>query len=99
MLFTAFRGVGLGDAYVTSLASDEAPVQVLTSALAAQYAAPGYLLFGQGESLMAQPFDVANLAVTGDPTRVAAEVTLSSQILQGNLFSTLSAGGPGLLGE
>ncbi len=99
VLFTVLAGVGLGDAYVTSVASDEAPVQVLTSALEAQYAAPGYLLFGRGDILMAQPFDVATLAVTGDPTVIASDATVSSGSLQGNLVATSQRGDMAYVGD
>jgi hypothetical protein len=33
----------------------------------AQYAPPGYLLFGREGTLMAQPFDTGKLALNGEP--------------------------------
>ncbi|TAK10845.1 MAG: serine/threonine-protein kinase [Acidobacteria bacterium] len=37
---------------------------------AAAYAEPGYLLFARQNTLMAQPFDVGALAVSGEPTSI-----------------------------
>ena len=56
--------------YVGSLESGVTPSLLLRTDRMARYAAPGYLLFGRGQSLMAQPLDVERLALTGDPVRV-----------------------------
>ena len=90
LLFSARTAPGGGDTYVTSLVSDEAPVLVLTSGTQAQYAAPGYLVFHQNDSVTAQPFDVSRLAVTGDPSRVAAGVTFTA--FEGAVVSTSQRG-------
>ena len=60
--------------YVGSLASGATPSLLRRTNRMARYSAPGYLLFERSESLMAQPFDVERLALTGDPVRVADEV-------------------------
>ncbi len=44
----------------------------------AEYAPPGYLLFVRERTLMAQPFDAAQLQTSGDPVPIAEEVDLSS---------------------
>ncbi len=55
--------------YVGSLDSKDTK-QVLQSEFKAAYAS-GYLLFVRGETVMAQPFDLERLEVTGQPSRVA----------------------------
>jgi Tol biopolymer transport system component/predicted Ser/Thr protein kinase len=42
-------------------------VAIMKSDSAVTYAAPGYLLYLRGDSLVAQPFDAARVAVTGPP--------------------------------
>ncbi len=37
----------------------------------AEYAAPGYLVYAQGPTLFAQPFDAGKLRVHGEPVRIA----------------------------
>ena len=64
--------------YVGSLEAGVTPSLLLRTDRQARYAAPGYLLFGRGESLMAQPFDVQRLALTGDPVRVVDGVRSDS---------------------
>ena len=41
-----------------------------------EYAEPGYVLYLQAGSLVAQPFDAKKLATAGDPFPVVQEVTL-----------------------
>ena len=57
-----------------------------------RYAAPGYLLFSRGGALMAQPFDLEQLAVTGDPALVADEM-FSDPVARWLGFSTSDQGG------
>ncbi|MGH9891764.1 MAG: hypothetical protein ACREA0_07245, partial [bacterium] len=40
----------------------------------AEYAPPGYLLYAQGTTLLAQPFDAADLRLHGEPVRIASGV-------------------------
>ena len=72
-LFVAGRP-GPSDVFVTSLASAATPSLLLPASSRARYTPLGYLLFGRGSSVMAQPFDVEHLSVRGAPVRVAAEV-------------------------
>ena len=52
----------------------------------ALYVAPGYLLFARDSTLMAQPFDAAQLKVTGDPFPAVEGVTYVSA----NSYSSVS---------
>ena len=45
----------------------------------AQYVAPGYLLFLDGDTLFAQPFDSDRLVLSGQPTPIEARVGRSSR--------------------
>jgi eukaryotic-like serine/threonine-protein kinase len=55
------------------------------------YAAPGYLLFVEEGTLLAQPFDLASLRVSGDPTKLADGVS-SLRTIGGGGFSVSAAG-------
>jgi Tol biopolymer transport system component len=59
---------------------------------AAQYVAPGYLLFLRGPTLMAQPFDLDRLATTGEPVAVANDVGMTT-----TGYATFSASQTGVL--
>ena len=63
--------------YVTSLGSSERHLLMETDAGNVAYAA-GRLLFMNQNSLMAQPFDVKRLAITGPPVRIAEKVHRST---------------------
>ena len=45
----------------------------------ARYAAPGYLLFLKDGALMAQPFDVEKLELSGEPSLITEEVGFNPQ--------------------
>ena len=60
--------------YVGSLAPGTTPSFLLRTNRMARYSSPGYLLFGRDDTLMAQPFDVEQLALTGNPVLVAEGV-------------------------
>jgi serine/threonine-protein kinase len=63
--------------YVTSLDSSERKLIATVDSGNVVYA-QGHLLFMQGNTLMAQPFDTRSLAVTGPPRPVADGVLLST---------------------
>jgi serine/threonine protein kinase len=65
--------------YVGSLDSRTAPVRVLSTTRMARYA-DGYLLFGRGDALMAQPFDLKELTLRGEAVRVAESLSSSAVI-------------------
>jgi serine/threonine protein kinase len=58
--------------YLASL--DELEPRRLMPVDAAAVVAPGYLLFGRGETLVAQPFDAKKLELAGEPFQVADQV-------------------------
>jgi eukaryotic-like serine/threonine-protein kinase len=59
---------------------DAAPGPVILSAAGrATYAAPGYLLFNQNGSILAQPFDAGSLKLSGTPTVVRGLKDASGQ--------------------
>jgi Tol biopolymer transport system component len=62
-----------GGVYVGSIDGGPA-AYVLDSNFAAQYAAPGAILFVRGTALMAQGFDTTRHVTEGEPTLVAANV-------------------------
>ena len=96
-LFFARGATGQEGIYVGSLESGVTPSLLLRTDRMARYAAPGYLLFGRGESLMAQPFDVDRLAVTGDPVRVVDGVR-SDPLVRWLGFSVSHQGGLAYVG-
>jgi Tol biopolymer transport system component len=59
--------------YVADVNSATAPKKIRDTEAAAVYAS-GYLLFAQGNTLLAQAFDVRTLAVTGQPMLIAPGV-------------------------
>jgi eukaryotic-like serine/threonine-protein kinase len=56
--------------FVGSLDSKET-TRVMSTDLMAEYAPPGYLLFMQEHTLIAQPFDVGHMKMTGEPSHLA----------------------------
>jgi len=59
--------------YVGSLGSSETK-RILNLESEVRYAAPGYVLFVQGGTIMARPFDADRLALGGDPSPIADRV-------------------------
>jgi tRNA A-37 threonylcarbamoyl transferase component Bud32 len=79
--------------YVTSLDSSERKLIATLDSGNVVYA-QGHLLFMQNNTLMAQPFDTKNLAVTGPPRPVASGVLLSTGSLPVfGVFSASQTGG------
>jgi serine/threonine protein kinase/Tol biopolymer transport system component len=62
--------------YAASLDSD-AVKMVLKTDIQAKYAPPGYLLYLQGETLMAKAFDAQRLEVRGEPSVIADGIWLA----------------------
>ena len=69
-LFVAFAMDGSRSVYVGSLDSDELK-QIMPSESMVAYASPGVLLFVREGTLVAQPFDVDRLELTGDQIPLA----------------------------
>jgi eukaryotic-like serine/threonine-protein kinase len=83
----ATSNAAAGGIFVVEIVSGEVKAVLPSESSAARYAEPGYLLFTQGDSLMAQKFDVRTLQVSGTAHRIAESV------YNGPLsFSTDSAG-------
>ena len=62
-----------GVAYLASLGSSDR-VRLFSSDSQVVYAAPGYLLYMLGNTLLARPFDTVSLRVTGEPIPIADQV-------------------------
>ena len=60
-------------AYLASLGSSDR-VRLFNSDSQVVYAAPGYLLYMLGNTLLARPFDAGSLRVTGEPIPIADQV-------------------------
>jgi len=77
VLFTAFRApVSRATVEVLDLESGARKVLVQGGVMA-RYAASGHLLFARDESILAVPFDLERLAVTGAPVVVVDEVAMN----------------------
>ena len=88
------RGASLARSaiYAGSLGSKER-VRVLGDASNVAYVPPGYLLFHRNGTLMAQPFDAARLATTGDAIPIAERVQFNAQ----NRAASFAASATGVL--
>jgi Tol biopolymer transport system component len=69
--------------YVASLDSKDR-TRVLAADSNAAYADPGYLVFQRDSAVYAQPFTAKTLALTGEPVRIADQVTSDSSTGQGH---------------
>lgn len=85
-LVTSNAGSGI---FVVSLDSGAVQPVLPNESSPARYVEPGYLLYLHGDRLMAQPFDVKRLHVTGAPQNVAESVFTG--------FASFSATANGLL--
>jgi Tol biopolymer transport system component len=74
---------------VGSLESPDSKTRVLPIGSNAGYADPGYLVFHRDEAVYAQAFDLQSLKVSGEPTRVANEITFDSGSGLGNFSVSL----------
>lgn len=75
--------------YIGSLDSAETRL-LLPIRSNAQYVSPGLLLYGRQDTLLAQPFDVKKLRLTGEPFKVAEQVDRAYDFLY--LFSASENG-------
>jgi hypothetical protein len=89
-----FFRTGLGQGAVSVVAVDGGePMAVVSSARAAQYAPPGYLLRVSQGVLIAQRFDAARASPSGDPVAVAQNVVEAV----GTFLSAFSVSAAGVL--
>ena len=71
VLFTVGRGQDLGEADIGVLSPDGGPHRVLVRGVSARYAESGHLLYVTADgTLMAGPFDLKRLELTGEATRI-----------------------------
>jgi serine/threonine protein kinase len=91
-VFFYWQAPGASEAglYVVNLESAQ-PVRLADAETSAVYSEPGVILFGRQNSLFAQPFDLATLQLSGNPTAVAT--TLESGVFAGVLAFSVSRGG------
>ena len=64
--------------------------RVLPVASNAAYVDPGFLVFQRGSSVYAQPFDTKALQVSGEPARIADEVTIDPALGHGFFDASLN---------
>ena len=76
-LYFARKVSGATEVRLASLDSKESR-PLFASDTHAVYAPPGYLIFGRGTSLLAQPFDAATLRLRGEPSVLADEVQIGN---------------------
>ena len=77
VLYLVRSGNGARAAYVSSI-DGRTKTKIVETDVRAAYAAPGHLLYLSEGQLMARRFDVARLALAGDPAQVGAAVATSS---------------------
>jgi Tol biopolymer transport system component/tRNA A-37 threonylcarbamoyl transferase component Bud32 len=106
-LYTAWSGQAGNRAIFAGTLDSKTTARVLPAGSNAGYADPGYLVFHREASVYAQPFDAARLSVSGDPVRIADEISYEgnnglghfsvsrSGVLTYNFGSSLPTGGSG----
>ena len=77
--------------YVGSL-DGMAPVRVMAASSGSMFAAPGWLLFRQDRTLLAQPFDPDQLRVVGEQTAVIENLVFDSFVKGGRGFTASQTG-------
>ena len=78
-LFTVRSGLADRRGVYVGTLEAETRVRLLRVESDAQHVAPGYLLFLDGDTLFAQPFDSDRLVLSGQPTPIEARVGRSSR--------------------
>jgi serine/threonine-protein kinase len=80
VLFTIWTGAPTWDEARLAVADLETGQHtvVLRGGASGRYAASGHLVFWRGNALMAVPFDIGTLEVTGEPVRVITDVRLNN---------------------
>jgi Tol biopolymer transport system component len=77
-LYTAWSGQAESRAIVVGALDSKDKTRILSAGSNAGYADPGYVVFHRDSAVYAQAFDAGTLAVSGEPVRVADEVTFDS---------------------
>jgi Tol biopolymer transport system component len=104
-LYTAWAGDPTASAVYAGELGSAARTRVLAAESNALYSATGHLLFHRGKAVFAQAFDVNSLTLSGEPIRVADEVTFENTTGRGHFsvsasgalayFENVGAGGTG----
>jgi Tol biopolymer transport system component len=74
-LYTAWNGEAAKRAVMVGTLGSKEKIRVLAVESNAAYANPGFLLFHRGNAVYAQPFDWKKPALSGEPARVADEIS------------------------
>jgi len=77
-LYTAWSGQAANRAIVAGTLDSKEKTRVMSAASNAAYSDPGFLIFHRESAVYAQAFDARKLSVSGEPVRVADEVTFDS---------------------
>src|SRR4030095_545123 len=105
-LYTAWSGQAANRSIMAgTIDSPDEKTKVLPAGSNAGYADPGYLVFHREEAVYAQSFDAGKLTVSGEPVRVANEITYDNGPGRGDFsvsrrgalayfYSSNNAGGP-----
>jgi len=83
-LYLAWSGQAGNRAIFAGTLDTKEKTRVIAAESKAIYTAPGYLLFRRENTVYAQPFTAKTLALTGEPVRVADEVTTNGSNGDGN---------------
>jgi eukaryotic-like serine/threonine-protein kinase len=106
-LYTAWSGQVSNRAIVAGTLDSKDATRVLPLGSNGAYSDPGYLVFHREAAVYAQPFNAARLSVSGEPVRIADEITYDgstgrgdfavsrSGVLAYNFGSSVNAGGTG----
>jgi eukaryotic-like serine/threonine-protein kinase len=90
LFFSQSADPGKSGTYVGTLGSKETRL-LIPGDSNAQYVLPGFLIYGRGETVVAQPFDATKLRLTGEPLAIGQQVRRLSQA-PGSMFSVSNTG-------
>ena len=83
-LYTAWSGQAANRAVVAGTLDSTEKTRVLSAGSNAGYADPGYLVFHRESAVYAQSFDADTLSVSGEPVRVADEISFDGATGRGD---------------
>jgi Tol biopolymer transport system component len=107
-LYTAWSGQVSNRAILVGDIESKSSTRLLPVGSNGGYADPGYLVFHREAAVYAQPFDASRLSVSGDPVRIADEITFDGANGLGHFsvsrsgvlaYNFNSSGGSGLAGS
>lgn len=83
-LYTAWSGQSANRAIVVGTLDSSEKTRLLSTGSNAEYADPGYLVFHRESAVYAHSFDADTLTVSGEPVRVADEITFDAATGRGD---------------